>query len=286
MVCILSIETQYYQAIERLLEGRRENYTDVIVLLIKNLVKIKMCKMQDILGADDIWSVLSSEGFYVPNNEIDDARQLVDLVNKFEVPDSPFYASKDIDLELLKSSLDKLLIISSFVDQLKISDIENKTTDFKLRESISNKLVDDYKRFKNQSMYNNFNNLTNGNIVDIFYSEISQNLKNRNDAEKFVFYCLAKMYVAYSFDEYTRHLIDNCGISIGKFLLYANDHTKNTANILINTLLLECGSRSNKLLGVIALRMITSEVMLKYDIGNSRYIYDMVNNPDNMMKYL
>ena len=135
-------------------------------------------------------------------------------------------------------------------------------------------------------MYNNFNNLTNGNIVDIFYSGISQNLKNRNDAEKFVFYCLAKMYVAYSFDEYTRHLIDNCGISIGKFLLYANDHTKNTANILINTLLLECGSRSNKSLGVIALRMITSEVMLKYDIGNSRYIYDMVNNPDNMMKYL
>ena len=119
MVCILSIETQYYQAIERLLEGRRENYTDLIVLLIKNLVKIKMCKMQDILGADEIWSVLSSEGFYVPNNEIDDARQLVDLVNKFEVPDSPFYASKDIDLEFLKSSLDKLLIISSFVDQLK-----------------------------------------------------------------------------------------------------------------------------------------------------------------------
>lgn len=94
MVCILSIETQYYQAIERLLEGRRENYTDVIVLLIKNLVKIKMCKMQDILGADDIWSVLSSEGFYVPNNEIDDARQLVDLVNKFEVPDSPFMRLK------------------------------------------------------------------------------------------------------------------------------------------------------------------------------------------------
>lgn len=114
MICILSIETQYYQAIERLLEGRRENYTDVIVLLTKHLVRIKVCKMQDILGADDIWSVLSSEGFSVPNDEIDGA---VDLVGNFEVPDNPAYTSRDVDLEFLKSSLDKLLMISSFVER-------------------------------------------------------------------------------------------------------------------------------------------------------------------------
>lgn len=118
MVCILSIETQYYQAIKRLLGGKQESYTDVIVLLTKHLVESKMRKMQDILGTEDIWSVLSSEGFSVPNDEIDSARQLVDLVSNFEVPDNPAYTSRDVDLEFLKSSLDKLLMISSFIEQL------------------------------------------------------------------------------------------------------------------------------------------------------------------------
>lgn len=116
MVCIFSIETQYYQAIERLLGGKRENYTDIIVLLTRHLVESKMRKIKDILGTEDVWSVLSSEGFSVPNDEIDSARQLVDLVNNFEIPDNSAYTSRDVDLELLKSSLDKLLMISSLIE--------------------------------------------------------------------------------------------------------------------------------------------------------------------------
>ena len=74
--------------------------------------------MQDVLGVEDIWSVLSSEGFSVPSDEIDSAKRLVDLVSNFEVPSNPIYASRDVDLEFLKSSLEKLLMISSFVEQL------------------------------------------------------------------------------------------------------------------------------------------------------------------------
>ena len=137
-----------------------------------------------------------------------------------------------------------------------ISDIENKTTDFKLRESVANQI--NHVKVLNKS--NNVNDTTSNLIA-----KVHRKIRNHDDARRFVYEQLNYMYVFYDIDDICKKFIDMTGIP--KYEFYNSDleyYDTEAGEIVFDVVSKTSSPEAAKPM----MQLIVLSVMKKYNIGN------------------